>query len=129
MSKLIDLNGAHALGKDSFHDEVVAGLEKLRLRLLNLSNRNRLLNFPTKPSKQFLRVVDAIADVIFQKLVSDSEELVFAPVPKPTQASGAMMLFDDFANDPETYLEGGNDAQVATVASSGRRMKADEHAR
>ncbi len=136
MSEITNRNGISAPADDLFQGDVEAGLEKTRLRLLNLGIRNRLLNFPTKPSKQFLRIIDAIPDVIFHKL-RDSQELVFKPVPKPPKDSGAMTLFDDFTGAtegfpgrlPDRLPDRWSDAEVATVAPIVKRIKADEYAR
>lgn len=57
------------------------GLESLRTRLLDLTNRNRLLNF-RHSSASSLRVVDVNLDEIFRSLVN-GEKLEFVPVPEP----------------------------------------------
>ena len=55
----------------------------MRLRLLDLTNRNRLLNFPLeRPTKTKLRVVDELPDALFGQLI-DGRELVFKAVPRP----------------------------------------------
>ena len=128
MSEVINRNGAITSSDDLFQGDVTAGLEKVRLRLLNLGARNRLLNFPTRPSKQFLRIIDAIPDVVFQKL-RNSQELIFRSVPKPPKDSGAMVLFEEFTSNPDVYLDGGTGSEAATAATISRRMKADEYAR
>jgi hypothetical protein len=56
----------------------VAGLEKLRARLLDLTNRNRLLNFRHTAASS-IRIVDVDADGVFTRLMS-GEELLFLPV-------------------------------------------------
>src|SRR5262245_36420217 len=128
MSEVINRNGAITSSDDLFQGDVAAGLEKVRLRLLNLGARNRLLNFPTRPSKQFLRIIDAIPDVVFQKL-RNSQELIFRSVPKPPKDSGAMVLFEEFTSNSDVYLDGGIGSEAATAATITRRMKADEYAR
>lgn len=57
------------------------GLDRIRTRLLDLTNRNKLLNFRHSPASS-LRIVSAPIDAVFQRL-SDDERLVFAPVPEP----------------------------------------------
>ncbi|MGH9661129.1 MAG: DUF4011 domain-containing protein, partial [Bryobacteraceae bacterium] len=58
-----------------------AGLETMRARLLDLTNRNRLLNFRhTRAS--CIRIVDADPDTIFTRLLN-GEEIPFRPVPEP----------------------------------------------
>src|SRR5262245_7150839 len=128
MSEVTNRNGALTPNDELFQGDVAAGLEKVRLQLLNLGNRNRLLNFPTKPSKQFLRIIDAIPDVVFNKL-RNSQELIFRSVPKPPKDSEPMILFEEFTSNVDVYLDGTTDAEVATVAPQTRRLKADEYAR
>jgi len=57
------------------------GLDRIRTRLLDLTNRNKLLNFRHSPASS-LRIVSASIDAVFARL-SDSEKLVFVPVPEP----------------------------------------------
>jgi hypothetical protein len=57
-----------------------AALDKLRARLLDLTNRNRLLNF--RHSAATLRIVDVDLDTVFSKLMNE-EEIQFRYVPDP----------------------------------------------
>jgi very-short-patch-repair endonuclease len=66
---------------DFFQGNIRVGLEKMRRRLLDLTARNRLLNF-RHGKKTSLRVIDELPDVLFSRLV-DGKELTFKPVPKP----------------------------------------------
>ncbi|WP_264312864.1 DUF4011 domain-containing anti-phage protein Hhe [Pseudomonas putida] len=59
-------------------------LEKLRSRLLDLSARNRLLNFSHARSKRFARIIDELPDHLFETLTTD-QSMRFAPVPEPTE--------------------------------------------
>ncbi len=61
-----------------------ASLEKLRSRLLDLSARNRLLNFSHARSKRFARIIDELPDHLFESLTAD-QAMRFAPVPEPTE--------------------------------------------
>ena len=63
-----------------FGGDVGVGLEKVRTRLLDLSKRNRLLNF--KHPKSCLRVIDELPDQIFRKLI-EGKSLSINPVPNP----------------------------------------------
>lgn len=60
-------------------------LERLRNRLLDLSGRNRLLNFSHSRSKRFVRVVDEQPDQLF-KMLTDEKSMRFDAVPEPTKA-------------------------------------------
>lgn len=66
---------------DFFQGNLEAGLESIRLRLLDLTNRNRLLNF-RHTMRSSLRVVDELPDQLFEVL-ADGKELRFKPVPRP----------------------------------------------
>ncbi len=63
------------------------GIERLRLKLLDLSNNNRLLNFKfSDSSRRFVRVIDELPDVLFGRLTDDStsaRKLFFASLPEP----------------------------------------------
>lgn len=54
-----------------------AGLEKIRARLLDLTNRNRLLNF--RHTRGSIRVVDADPNALFLRLMN-GEEIPFRHV-------------------------------------------------
>ena len=56
-------------------------LAQLRRRLLDLTARNRLLNFRHSPTKT-VQVVDAYLSVIYERLM-DNRPLTFLPVPDP----------------------------------------------
>src|ERR1700747_3471735 len=57
------------------------GLDRIRTRLLDLTNRNKLLNFRHSNASS-LRVVDVSIDSLFRRLL-DNEKLAFRPVPEP----------------------------------------------
>src|SRR2546423_5307826 len=58
-------------------------IEELRKRLLDLSNRNRLLNFKfSDRSRTHVRVIDELPDVLYGKLI-DGKRLTFAALPEP----------------------------------------------
>lgn len=57
-------------------------IERLRERLLDLSSRNKLLNFNHRSSH--VRVVDELPDQFYELLVL-GDELSFVPVPQPTK--------------------------------------------
>ncbi|MCI5149990.1 MAG: DUF4011 domain-containing protein, partial [Candidatus Electrothrix sp. MAN1_4] len=66
------------------NDVALNALENLRLRLLDLSARNRLLNSPHTPkNKSILRIIEELPNQLVEKLLTD-KELRFLPVPYPT---------------------------------------------
>lgn len=58
-------------------------LENLRLRLLDLTARNRLINFRHTMTSS-LRIIDVLPNEVFKRLMSESE-IRFAPVPEPSR--------------------------------------------
>lgn len=75
-----DANPAPPLSAEFLSGGTAAGLEKIRARLLDLTNRNRLLNF-RHSSASSIRIVDADLNVVFARLLN-SEEVPFRPVPE-----------------------------------------------
>lgn len=62
-------------------------LAGLREKLLDLSNRNRLLSFKhSDRSRTHVRVIDELPDVLFAKL-KDGEKLTFEALPEPESSS------------------------------------------
>lgn len=60
-----------------------SSLEQLRKRLLDLTNRNRLLNFKHGKTGN-IRVIDELPDQLYELLFSE-ETLRFIPVPEPSE--------------------------------------------
>ena len=58
--------------------------EDLRLKLLDLTRRNQLLNYSLSPrSRRFMQIVDTTLEAIHEKLVSDEAVLRVEPLPEP----------------------------------------------
>ena len=72
---------APVISADFLTGSTEVGLDRIRTRLLDLTNRNRLLNFRF-PRASSLRVVGASIDNVFQRLL-ENEKLAFSPVPEP----------------------------------------------
>jgi very-short-patch-repair endonuclease len=71
------------------------GLDRIRTRLLDLTNRNKLLNF--RHSKvSSLRVVDVPIETVFGRL-RDNEKLAFLPVPEPEFDGPERPIAKDYA--------------------------------
>lgn len=66
---------------DSF---VLESLELMRKKLLDLTARNRLLNFPIQQKGSALRIIDEVPNQLCEELLAD-RELKFKPVPPPTR--------------------------------------------
>ena len=73
---------APLISDDFLQGDVRAGLDRMRKRLLDLTARNRLLNFPQRPSKTSLRTVDELPDQLFGHL-TNGRDLSFKAVPRP----------------------------------------------
>ena len=71
---------APSISADFLTGSTEIGLDRIRTRLLDLTNRNKLLNFRHSPASS-LRVVDVPADTVFRQL-RDTEKLAFAAVPE-----------------------------------------------
>lgn len=69
---------------DTPPSDIPESLEKLRSRLLDLSARNRLLNFSHARSKRFVRIIDELPDNLFETLLAE-KSMRFAAVPDPTE--------------------------------------------
>src|SRR2546430_17595664 len=72
---------APGISPDFLTGSTELGLDRIRTRLLDLTNRNKLLNFRHSNASS-LRVVDASMDGAFQRL-RDNEKISFEPVPEP----------------------------------------------
>jgi very-short-patch-repair endonuclease len=71
-------------------------LEAVRKRLLDLTGKNRLLNFKFSP-KNSLRIIDEIPSQLFEELLNENEFL-FCPVPEPTRdelVAAGYLAFDE----------------------------------
>ncbi len=58
--------------------------EGLRLKLLDLTRRNQLLNYSLSPrSRRFVQIVDTTLESVHEKIVSDEATLRIMPLPEP----------------------------------------------
>jgi hypothetical protein len=97
------------------------GLDRIRTRLLDLTNRNRLLNF-RYPKASSLRVVGVSIDEVFQQLV-DNQKLAFSPVPerdsdegdRPTAAEYAAQLGWSTSYDLDEFTSGAQTSSFLPV--------------
>ncbi|EJL90176.1 DUF4011 domain-containing anti-phage protein Hhe [Pantoea sp. GM01] len=62
---------------------ILKALEDMRRKLLDLTSRNRLLNFPVAQKHSSLRIVDELPDQLYRSLISE-EPMQFAAVPDPS---------------------------------------------
>src|SRR5262245_13599570 len=92
-----DVTPAPTLSAAFLSGGAVAGLEKIRARLLDLTNRNRLLNFRHTASS--IRVVDTDPEVVFTRLLNN-EEMPFRSVPEPDLALAEPETPDNETNKP-----------------------------
>ena len=64
------------------NNTALQALENLRMRLLDLTARNRLINF-RHTKRGSLRIIDELPDQLVEALLSENE-MNFLPVPEPT---------------------------------------------
>src|SRR5580658_4069339 len=69
------------ISADFFTGSTEIGLDRIRTRLLDLTNRNKLLNYRHTAASS-LRVVNVSLDAVFRRLL-DNEKLALLPVPEP----------------------------------------------
>jgi hypothetical protein len=74
---------ATPISADFLTGSTETGLERIRTRLLDLTNRNKLLNFRHSVTSS-LRVVDVHLDSVFRH-VTEGGKLSFLPVPEPKE--------------------------------------------
>ena len=82
---------------------VQTGLEKIRTRLLDLTARNKLLNF-RHPKTSSLRFVDTTLDSVFQHLI-EGNAIPVEPVPEPDGGARG-------STDPFELTESGEEEQI-----------------
>lgn len=83
------------------NDSALRALENLRMRLLDLTGRNRLINF-RHTKKGSLRIIDELPDQLVATLLAENE-MRFIPVPEPTRDE---LIADGYIEiDPETEQE------------------------
>jgi hypothetical protein len=88
---------APSISADFLTGSTEIGLDRIRTRLLDLTNRNKLLNFRHSPVSS-LRVVDVPIDTVFRQL-RDTEKLTFLFVPEPEVAGGEAPPAKDYADE------------------------------
>src|SRR5579862_3153151 len=110
------------LASSPSHEQVTTiedGLRRMRKRLLDLSLRNPLLNYRyPRGSKRFLRIIDELPNVLFEKLL-DGKSLVFIPVPEPPRDE----LFSSATGDEEV-----TEPAEESGSPKRRRIQASEYA-
>ena len=87
----LDLGGGESPAKTVFDDvfgrglPIVAALNLLRIRLLDLTKNNRLLNFKHTAGKS-LQFIESSPEAVYRKLVENSTaKLKLVPVPEPAR--------------------------------------------
>jgi len=66
------------------HDRLTEVYGRLRLKLLDLSKKNRMLNYSlSSRSKRYLQIVDEVIDEIYKKLIAEEATLRIEPLEEP----------------------------------------------
>jgi very-short-patch-repair endonuclease len=68
---------------DSETSGITVSLDRIRKKLLDLSRRNRLLNY--RAGSRSLPIVDELPDEVFRMLVTGEKTMYFAPLPEPDE--------------------------------------------
>jgi hypothetical protein len=94
------------------------GLDRIRTRLLDLTNRNKLLNYRHTTASS-LRVVGVPVDGVFRRL-RDNEKLAFLPVPEPDAEIETTPAAKDYAEQIGWNISADLDVTDAPTASRRR---------
>jgi hypothetical protein len=96
-------------------------ISDLRGRLLDLTNKNRLLNFRfSERARTHVRIINEIPDVLYGKLI-DGKKLTFIPLPDPEEelederSDDFFLAFEAARRSDEEYL--------GRLRHSARRMR------
>lgn len=73
-----------SLVDEKSQEYMIKSLDDMRRKLLDLTSRNRLLNFPISQKHSALRIVNKLPDSLFQTIISE-QVMQFVPVPVPTK--------------------------------------------
>lgn len=63
--------------------EFISRLEKTRKKLLDLTKRNKLINYKRPSKSRKLNIIDESAQFIYKNLVHDANSFKFKPIPEP----------------------------------------------
>jgi len=69
---------------DPFNDDCQTVIGKLKKKLLDLTNRNRLISY-THAKTSSLRIIDELPDQLVTTLLNEKNQMSFRPVPEPTE--------------------------------------------
>lgn len=88
---------------DSEPSGITVSLDRIRKKLLDLSRRNRLLNY--RAGGRSLPVVDELPDEVFRMLATNEQTMYFAPLPEPDEgeeADNSPDLLTPLSDDPNS---------------------------
>ena len=75
--------------------EFNVGLEQIRKKLLDLSKRNRLINYRRPHKSKNLKIIDESPEFIYKFLVKDERSFRFKSIPYPTQMPEYLSLVNE----------------------------------
>ncbi len=84
--------------------QIETELDKARKRLLDLSLRNRLLNF-RQTKRSTIQLVHEVPDEVFTRLVADQTQMLFKPVAKRAESSTEAAKDDKVAKEDIAFDE------------------------
>ncbi|MEK7712166.1 MAG: DUF4011 domain-containing protein, partial [Pseudomonadota bacterium] len=86
---------------DSGTSGITVSLDRIRKKLLDLSRRNRLLNY--RAGSRSLPIVDELPDEVFRMLITGEKTMYFAPLPEPDEdeeTDNSLDLFNSSSGNP-----------------------------
>lgn len=88
------------MNSESISELTHKALLKVRQKLLDLSKRNRLLNF--KETVRSIRIIDALPDQVFSTLVTETKNMAIIPIEEPEPND--ILFSEEVNNKPKELL-------------------------
>jgi hypothetical protein len=91
---------------------LAAEIARFRERLLDLTNRNPLLNY-RKSKSRTLQIIDELPDQVFSRLVLEGKRFRFASIPEDVALSGSAATIDSYQQSEAIRLTRSEDSEPA----------------
>ena len=85
-------------------EPIQAALNELRLRLLDLTGRNRLIHFTHRPGSS-LQFVHSVIDGTFRRLTEQNARVAITPLPEPDRSDWVNKNGRLVRPDPKEFAE------------------------
>lgn len=107
--------------------DLAVEMDRFRERLLDISNRNPLLNY-RKSRTRTLEIIDELPDQVFQRLINDGKRFRFDPLAEEEQKEPALAL-TLYGDAPASIAVEGNGSSPGTTTSATVESEANDPAR